>query len=319
MPGWSPLDGFAATVYTDCVTLGSVTPAEVAARHGVPVAQVDAALATLTEAGLVHARADGRIAALPPRSAFGALAQRLENEAEDARRQGQEWQDRWGRRSDQGGYLELLVDPDDISRLELSLLDSASRVRSLSVGPVGPPEERPKPAVHDGFPTAVRNDARIQVVYGAGVFADAAALAAVEACIDLGEEVRVFAQVPFNLLIFDDRVAMTVVPGTGAARKHAVLVHRSGLLDALIDLFECFWNLGVPLAKTGTANVTDELDEDDAKLLLYLGAGLTDEAIARELAVSDRTVGRRIAHLQERLGARSRFQLAHQAARRGWI
>ncbi|KGN31699.1 hypothetical protein N802_03310 [Knoellia sinensis KCTC 19936] len=41
--------------------------------------------------------------------------------------------------------------------------------------------------------------------------------------------------------------------------------------------------------------------------------------MARELGVSERTVGRRVARLEERLGARSRFQLAAQAYRRGWL
>jgi DNA-binding NarL/FixJ family response regulator len=54
-------------------------------------------------------------------------------------------------------------------------------------------------------------------------------------------------------------------------------------------------------------------------LLAYLNAGLTDEAIARELDVSERTVGRRISRLQDMLGVASRFQLGSQAARRGWV
>ncbi|MFE3902834.1 helix-turn-helix transcriptional regulator [Streptomyces sp. NPDC059153] len=55
------------------------------------------------------------------------------------------------------------------------------------------------------------------------------------------------------------------------------------------------------------------------QLLSYLSAGLTDESIARELGVSYRTVTRRIARLQEMLGARTRFQLGVQAGRRGWL
>ncbi|MFI6060373.1 hypothetical protein [Streptomyces sp. NPDC051286] len=38
-----------------------------------------------------------------------------------------------------------------------------------------------------------------------------------------------------------------------------------------------------------------------------------------ELGVSERTVARRIARLQEVLGAQTRFQLGVQAGRRGWL
>ncbi|MFE7357241.1 response regulator transcription factor [Streptomyces sp. NPDC057543] len=55
------------------------------------------------------------------------------------------------------------------------------------------------------------------------------------------------------------------------------------------------------------------------QLLTYLSGGLTDESIARELGVSERTVARRITRLQQMLGARTRFQLGVQASRRGWL
>lgn len=59
--------------------------------------------------------------------------------------------------------------------------------------------------------------------------------------------------------------------------------------------------------------------DDIRRLLVLLGAGLTDASIARELGVSERTVNRRIIALQDALAARSRFQLGVQAARRGWL
>ena len=48
-------------------------------------------------------------------------------------------------------------------------------------------------------------------------------------------------------------------------------------------------------------------------------AGLTDESIAREFGVSERTIARRIGRLQEALGAQTRFQLGVQASRQGWL
>lgn len=54
----------------------------------------------------------------------------------------------------------------------------------------------------------------------------------------------------------------------------------------------------------------------DPRLLTMLSAGLKDEAIARQLAVSSRTVGRRVAELMDALGARTRFQAGLYAQRR---
>jgi len=46
---------------------------------------------------------------------------------------------------------------------------------------------------------------------------------------------------------------------------------------------------------------------------------VTDEAAARRLGVSLRTVRRWASHLADRLGARSRFQAGVRARERGWI
>lgn len=50
-----------------------------------------------------------------------------------------------------------------------------------------------------------------------------------------------------------------------------------------------------------------------------LGAGMTDEAIARKCGVSVRTLRRRVRVLQDRLGSTGRFQAGVRAAHRGWL
>lgn len=63
----------------------------------------------------------------------------------------------------------------------------------------------------------------------------------------------------------------------------------------------------------------DELSSLDRELLRLLAEGWQDQAIARQLQVSVRTVARRTAHLMDRLGARTRFQAAVLARDRGWL
>lgn len=54
-------------------------------------------------------------------------------------------------------------------------------------------------------------------------------------------------------------------------------------------------------------------------LLGMIAGGDTDEAAARKLGVSLRTVRRMMAHLMERLEAASRFQAGVNATKRGWL
>ncbi|GAA4225875.1 DNA-binding NarL/FixJ family response regulator [Streptosporangium album] len=86
----------------------------------------------------------------------------------------------------------------------------------------------------------------------------------------------------------------------------------SALLDALVGLFEVLWQSAVPLHVTATpAGETLEPERRfqpaDIEVLALLAAGLKDDAVARQLGISPRTVQRRVQVLCERLGARSRF------------
>lgn len=54
-------------------------------------------------------------------------------------------------------------------------------------------------------------------------------------------------------------------------------------------------------------------------MLTQLVSGVPDGAICRQLGISHRTLQRRISLRQTRVGARTRFQLAHWAAHRNWI
>ncbi|WP_033443075.1 helix-turn-helix domain-containing protein [Saccharothrix sp. NRRL B-16314] len=80
------------------------------------------------------------------------------------------------------------------------------------------------------------------------------------------------------------------------------------------------------MRRSTTTAVEEDADEaglepTDAtrRLLLLMRTGAIDEAIARELGVSPRTVHRRITRLQDLLGVRSRFQLGVIVCERGWV
>lgn len=71
----------------------------------------------------------------------------------------------------------------------------------------------------------------------------------------------------------------------------------------------------IPASNDLRRRVTD----DEIQLLALLADGLPVEAIARRLALSDRTVRRRSRALCDRLGARAPIQVVAWAARNGLI
>ncbi len=322
--GTSPVSGGADRItedddrlYRACVQHGPLSVGALAGHLEWDPAEVERRLVKLRGLGLVGDDG-GRVTALPPRAALHGLADDLESAAVAVRRRATGWSDLWQRHRERAPYLEVLETDAEAAAADDRLLRAArDQIRSLQVGPIRSAVRRV--AVPDGFFEATERGVRFRVVYGVDILRDPDGLAAVRSCIGAGEEARVFPDVPLNLSVADDRMAMLSVAGTDDYPRHAVVVHPSGFLAALISLFESYWRMGVAVSADEESTGTQSPDEHSRRLLVYLSAGLTDESIARELGVSERTIGRRIARLQELLGASSRFQLGSQATRRGWI
>ncbi|WP_052109939.1 helix-turn-helix transcriptional regulator [Knoellia sinensis] len=337
-----PLDSLARRTYEHCLRHGrrsieQLERALEADRHALMQA-----VGQLTAVGLVQhpppgppegsTAAHADVEVVPPRTALYGAALSLEDAAEGLRHQAQEWDQLWRRHRDRADYVEILTEVESIDAVrQVSLQQVRHSVCGLQVGAVGSVGPaglgtavdstalRPGTLLSPGFLSAIDRGVGFQVVYGVSVLRDPGQLAAVQACVALGQLARVFADVPLSIAIYDQTLAMIAVPGLAETRRHVIVVHASGFLDSLIEQFDSYWRMGIPLADAGDSVGGDGPDDQSRALLAHLNAGMTDDAIARELGVSERTVGRRVARLEERLGARSRFQLAAQAYRRGWL
>ncbi|MGW2211307.1 LuxR C-terminal-related transcriptional regulator [Streptomyces sp. NPDC001781] len=133
----------------------------------------------------------------------------------------------------------------------------------------------------------------------------------------LGAELRTTPTLPAELVLVDGQVA--VLPHDPADPSAGVVVFRhTATVTALRALFEQYWARGEELGSSPRSNELG-LTPSERELLRQLADGATDEAAARRMGVSLRTVRRMAAALMERLGARSRFQAGYRAAALGWL
>jgi predicted transcriptional regulator len=163
-----------------------------------------------------------------------------------------------------------------------------------------------------------------QVVLERAAFDKPGFFGMVEESVNAGELVRVADTVPLRLVVADRELALLplLTSGDDDLGAGALLVHPSGLLDALVSLFDFVWTQANPIVATdsGAREVAaDQIDEVDSRVLALLLAGLTDQAIGGQLGLSLRTVQRRVHQLMDRAGVATRFQLGHEAARRRWL
>jgi Homeodomain-like domain-containing protein len=150
-----------------------------------------------------------------------------------------------------------------------------------------------------------------RTVYARAAIEHPGALATVERLTRAGQESRVLPDVPLSLYLSDDKLAVLPLRRHLPTAEAAVIVHPSALLDALVKLFEGMWQRALPLHPPGEEQRTGV---DQQRLITLLLSGLTDEAIARQLGLSHRTVQRRVATFMADLGAHTRFQAGVKAA-----
>jgi DNA-binding NarL/FixJ family response regulator len=278
--------------------------------------ETDAAVAELLRLGLASTTG-GELRALPPRAVLDEVARRHEQQAQQARERAVVLSELWQQHNHGPSYLEHLTTTAATLTAQNRLMATAEeRVLALSIGRVGDPGGPAEAA--PGLEDALARGVDIRVVYGAEVLTRSDALRVAREAVAAGEQARVFPDVPINLLI-SEKFALLVIAGRGSERLNALIVHHSGLYDGLVGVFETYWRVGVPVTVAADDTVPAMTSTEHRQLLTLLSAGLTDESIARELGVSQRTVARRIAHVQQAVGASSRFQLGVQAARHGLL
>lgn len=137
----------------------------------------------------------------------------------------------------------------------------------------------------------------------------------------IGVRIRVATGIPTRMMLIDKEYAMVPLWSNEMSRDRSLILHRGPVQQMLVALFESLWTLGTPLYTADDRDVAVfvDLEESDAQVLSLLLAGVTDQAIGRQMGMSLRTVQRRVRALMDQAGAATRMQLGYEAGRRGWL
>ena len=212
--------------------------------------------------------------------------------------------------------VEHLADLDEIQARMESLVQAAT-TETCSIVPIVMPAEALEASRQLDAELAERGVVQKSLCHEK-IRANPTALAYGRWMQDIGAQVRTAAILPNRLLIVDRTTA--VIPTDPAEpRQGAVLITTPGIVSALCDLFDTTWAKAIPLEQEQNPDETTGLTGPERELLMLLAAGLTDEASAKRLGVSVRTVKRRVEDLMRRLEAGSRFEAGMKAAKRGWF
>lgn len=289
---------------------------------GMPRQRLRVALRTLEAHGLVN-RVRGtpaRYVVADPGMALEVLLLEREQQIKRARIRAQELAERHhhvaaGR--DPAELVEVVAGkPAIVQRIDQAQRSARYEIRGFDK----PPYAGSIDATVDFQLEFVRRGGILRAIHERSALETPGHLAGIERGVAQGEQARVLPQLPMKLFLVDDRLAIIPLQAAPTAIESSIVVHRSALLDALMALFETLWQLALPLElATADPSLLDNPSAEERRMLAALTAGLPDEAIARQLGLSDRTYQRRMHDLMERVHAQTRFQLARQAIRRGWL
>ena len=322
--GLEPAD---EAIYRALLRRPYATATHMAELVGLSEPEVAKVLARLQEWGLVDQDQAGGFCAAPPAMALGALI----TERRDALRMAEhtlvtlaEEHRAAAAGSAMGDLIEVVTGVAQIRHRFLQLQQAArTHLRLFVTAPflaVPPGENKAETA-------AVGRGVRIQVVLERAVLEEPGHVEEAIDSLSHGVEVRVIDQLPMKLVIADADLALVPLGIAAKGEPGAVMLHRSGLLIALEALFESIWSrahpLELPSVRADTSHFA-ELDPDgvtdlDRKIVALLVAGLTDQAVSTQLDLSLRTLQRRLRHLMDIAGVRTRIQLGWFAARNGWV
>ncbi len=317
------LDEAALAVYERLVDRSPSTVDELRTAVLLPMNRLQEALETLESRGLVSrvAGSPARYGAISPDIAMEVLLLEREEEIKRARRYAEQLTARFQAAAMQRDPAELVEIVTGIpalrQRWEQLQRGTRQEVRGIDKPPYTVSAKTPE-STHTETELLGRG-VKYRIIYdtsGIDVMTDWHL--DIERSAALGEQARVITNAPTKLVIFDDRYALIPLQVAPSTIASMILVHRSGLLEALCALFESLWAQALPFA-VQQSSTPDRPTEDEARLLALLVTGVQDEVIARQLGLSYRTYQRRLASLLRRLGAETRFQAGLRAAFLGWV
>jgi len=166
----------------------------------------------------------------------------------------------------------------------------------------------------DADSLALSRGVRLRTVMPSGLRSEPGLWTAALDRVEAGLEMRLHASPPLQCVLVDASVAVVPLEPT-SVRDGAWVVRAPGLLQPIRMLMESVWAEGVPV----------EFDRDHVDqarvhdVFRLLSRGLKDEAVARRLDTSVRTVRRLVAEGMQLLGTDSRFEAGVMAQRRGWL
>ncbi|MFC3495800.1 helix-turn-helix transcriptional regulator [Glycomyces rhizosphaerae] len=218
------------------------------------------------------------------------------------------------------GAVEVLAKDDTFRPRMESLLDHASASSRRELVAMHPHAVWDERFLEDGLRRTVQQTERglsVRTLYAQQTLRQPSLREYIRRKTAAGMLIKAAPITPIRMLVYDRELAIVDAPRD--EEIGAIVIRDRLLAEPLVDFFEYCWITASDLDEVLGSTDGSGLTEQQTAVLRLLASGAKDEAIARSLGVSVRTVTRIVAELTSELGATSRFQAGVLAARLGWL
>ncbi|WP_051451342.1 LuxR C-terminal-related transcriptional regulator [Actinospica robiniae] len=204
------------------------------------------------------------------------------------------------------------------TRIEATFVHAQESVYSMLDG--GPLRKETLDAARQVDQETLERGLRVRALYQSSIRGDRRTMDYIHWLTELGAEVRVAPVIPMRIILID-RTAAVVGHVQKSLPYEMFVIREPGILSPLHEYFKLSWAAAEPLMQPDVKEASPEAPptSQELALLQLLASGSIDEAAAKKLGMSVRSVRRIMADLMERLGATSRFEAGHKATKRGWL
>ena len=329
----------AKALYRQLLQLGTVPAAELAALTRLTADRGQAAVHELADLGLI-ARQDGRVAAIPYAAAVDSLVAAESQALELAMETVQDTQRRLRVLIAEGAALGGDSAGTVLAASSVAGEDDASfegaRTRPVSdLAALHPGVRFSAELLESSLKRAEAHlveGVRLRVIHQRAAMSHPRSAEYFHRIEQLGGQVRLRDHLPFRLMLIDGLAAVCRLTWQDGL-EDTLLLQGPHMLGLLGRLFETTWLEAVPLAEVagqvdgaGGAGAWGDgggpvpgLTTQHRAIMRYLADGATDQAIARFLGITTRTVTRRVNEIYQTLGVQSRFQAGVVARHMGLI
>lgn len=223
--------------------------------------------------------------------------------------------DQQGQEASSHRLARVLTDSDDIAALS-NTIGTAAKEEHLTLETFRYDLPLTESSAQPPTAASIARGVRHRSIYETAFLSDPVGAVIIESCAAAGEEIRVLPQLPMKMKITDSSQALVALTPTGSSA--ALHLTSPVAVDALRHYFELLWRDARPLGLRPSPT-TGERERQRHEIAALMRQGLKDEAVARRLGLTPRTVRRRISEFMQELSAETRFAAGAEAQRRGWF